>query len=148
MRNVRKILLVLGGAAAAVVLFVVLRPEGEGDKRTAPPPTTTVPRTATTTARTDTQTPPAPEPVEIRIQVRGGRPLGGIKRVRVDRGDSVVLVVGSDEADHVHVHGYDIFWDVAPGRPARLTFRARLAGRFEIELEDRHLLIAELLVRP
>ena len=145
MRNVRKILLVLGGAAAAVVLFVVLRPGDEGDDRIAPPPTT-MPRTGMTAPRTDTQPPPAPEPVEIRIQVRGGRPLGGIKRVRVDRGDSVVLVVGSDEADHVHVHGYDIFWDVAPGRPARLTFRARLAGRFEIELEDAQVQIGQLTV--
>jgi hypothetical protein len=37
---------------------------------------------------------------------------------------------------------------VAPGAPARLRFRARTPGVIEIELEDRHLLLAELEVRP
>jgi hypothetical protein len=51
-------------------------------------------------------------------------------------------------SDHVHLHGYDIVRDVAPGRPAVIRFRATTAGRFEVELEDRGLQIAELEVRP
>jgi hypothetical protein len=46
------------------------------------------------------------------------------------------------------VHGIDIFRDVAPGAPARLRFRPRTPGVVEIELEDRHLLLAELEVQP
>jgi hypothetical protein len=60
----------------------------------------------------------------------------------------VRLLVRSDVADHVHLHGYDIFRDVAPGAPARLAFRATVPGRFEVELEDRGIQIAELQVTP
>jgi hypothetical protein len=48
----------------------------------------------------------------------------------------------------VHLHGYDVMVDVAPGKPARLRFKATIPGRFEVELEDRGLHIAELEVRP
>jgi hypothetical protein len=48
----------------------------------------------------------------------------------------------------VHVHGYDLFRDVAPGRPARFSFPARVDGVFEIELEDRAEQIISLRVRP
>ena len=66
----------------------------------------------------------------------------------MEQGERVVLVVRSNVADHVHVHGYDLFADVAPGASARLAFRATIPGRFEIELEDRHVQIAELTVQP
>ena len=36
--------------------------------------------------------------------------------------------------------------DVAPGQPGRISFRADLVGRFDLELEDRAVLIAELRV--
>ena len=79
---------------------------------------------------------------------RDGAPVGGIRRVTVARGRRIVLVVTSDVADHVHVHGYDIFRDVAPGAPARLAFRATLPGRFEAEMEDRAVQIVDLRVNP
>ena len=69
-------------------------------------------------------------------------------RVTVTEGDVVVVSVRSDVVDHVHVHGYDLMADVAPGKPARVRFRASLTGRFEIELEDRGEQIAQLTVLP
>ena len=54
----------------------------------------------------------------------------------------------SDVADHVHLHGYDLMANVAPGAPATIRFTADAPGRFEIELEDLGLQIAELEVRP
>jgi hypothetical protein len=69
-------------------------------------------------------------------------------RKTVDKGDRVVLVVTSDVADHVHLHGYDITRDVAAGGTARLPFRATLPGRFEVELENRGVKIADLTVEP
>ncbi|MBA2384839.1 MAG: hypothetical protein H0V68_09300 [Actinobacteria bacterium] len=54
----------------------------------------------------------------------------------------------SDVADEVHVHGYDVHADVARGQPATIEFTADVPGRFEIELEERGLQIAELEVRP
>jgi hypothetical protein len=157
-----RILLALGAIVVAVVLFVLLRPE-DGDDDAATTPTTTATTTnETTTSDTETETEtgtetetaatttePAPPPgTRIAIRVRNGAPVGGVERVTVQQGDRVRLIVRSDIADHVHVHGYDLFKDVAPGTPARFSFRATTFGSFEIELEDRHLLLAELQVEP
>jgi hypothetical protein len=108
--------------------------------------TTTIPPASTTT--TTTAPPPPPGPTEIRIVVVNGAPRGGIVRETVDEGDRVVLIVRSDVADHVHLHGYDVMRDVAPGKPARLPFRATIPGRFEVELEDRGVQIADITVQP
>jgi hypothetical protein len=110
--------------------------------------TTTVPATETTTTTTAPPPPPPPKPTEVRVRVVGGAPQGGIVRKSVDQGDRVVVIVTSDVSDHVHVHGYDLFGDVAPGIRVRIAFRARIPGRFTIELEDRHAPIAELTVEP
>jgi hypothetical protein len=112
--------------------------------------TTTTPETTqpTTTTTTTTTQPPPPGPTEIRVRVVNGVPRGGIVRETVDRGDRVALIVTSDVVDHVHVHGYDLFRDLVPGKRARIAFRARLPGRFVVELEDRHAQIAELTVNP
>ncbi len=152
----RRILLGLGAVVVAVVLFVLLRPE---DETAATVPTTEVTtETTETTGTTETTeasgtetsetTTAAAEPsaVRVEVEVRDGGPVGGVERVDVERGERVVLVVRSDVADHVHVHGIDIFRDVAPGSPARLSFRPRTPGVIEVELEDRHLLLAELEV--
>jgi hypothetical protein len=84
----------------------------------------------------------------VRIVVRGGEVVGGLKRATIEQGKKVTIVVGSDVADHVHLHGYDRSADVAPGKQARLAFVASIPGRFEVELEDRGLQIADLEVRP
>jgi hypothetical protein len=114
--------------------------------------TTTTPTTETTTKTETTETtttqPPRPQPTTIRVRIVDGTPQGGIVRKSVDRGDRVVFVVTSDVYDHVHVHGYDRFADLGPGRRARIAFRARIPGRFVVELEDRHTQIAELTVTP
>jgi hypothetical protein len=109
--------------------------------------TTTTTQTTTETTTTTTQ-PPVDRPTEIRVRVVGGAPRGGIVRKSVDQGDRVVVIVTSDVSDHVHVHGYDLFGDVAPGKRVRIAFLARIPGRFTIELEDRHAQIAELTVEP
>jgi hypothetical protein len=148
-----KVVLGLAGAAILVALFVVLRPSDDDDEEASPPPppttaTTTRTRATTTTTRATTTKPRPPGPTAIRIVVRGGRVAGGLRRARLERGERAVLVVRADVSDHVHLHGYDIMRDVSPGRPARLPFRATIPGRFEVELEDRKLQIAQLEVRP
>ena len=151
----RRILLAFGAVVVAVVLFVVLRPEDDSETaESATTTTTSTPTTAppTTESSPDTTTtappPPEEERVEVEVEFRDGQVAGGVQRLEIERGDRVVVVVRSDVADHVHVHGIDIFQDVAPGAPARLRFRPRTPGVIEIELEDRHLLLAELEVRP
>jgi hypothetical protein len=148
-----RLLIAAAGIVAAVVLFVVLRPDDDGESASPPPPPAP-PTTQTATSGvtvTVTQPPPPPKPpavAQVPITIRGGAPVGGIRRVTVAKGRRVVLVVRSDVADHVHLHGYDVMRDVAPGAPARLAFRATIPGRFEVELEDRGLQIADVTVKP
>jgi hypothetical protein len=147
-----RLLIAGAGIAVAVVLFLVLRPDDDDENASPPPPPP--PPTAPTTVSTQPQPPPTvpppPRPTVARVSIviRGGRPVGGIRRVTVARNRVVLLLVRSDVADHVHLHGYDIMRDVAPGAPARLQFRATRPGRFEVELEDRRLQIALITVNP
>ncbi len=69
-------------------------------------------------------------------------------RETVAQGDRVVLVVASDVADEVHLHGYDLSRNVAAGGKARIEFKTTIPGRFEVELEQRGVQIADLTVEP
>ena len=86
-------------------------------------------------------------PVTIRVEVKGGKPVGGIQRATVKKGQNVAVVVHSDIADEVHLHGYDLHKDVPAGGTARITFPATIAGVFDAELEQRKLQILELTVK-
>jgi hypothetical protein len=130
----------------AVAGFVIARSSG-GDGKDESSTTATMTTTQASTTTTRTAPGPAPPPVP-EIRVRNGRPVGGVKRLTVKRGQRVRFVVVSDVEDHVHIHGYDLFKDVSPGRPARFDFRARIDGLFEVELEDRAEQIISLRVRP
>jgi ABC-type glycerol-3-phosphate transport system substrate-binding protein len=110
--------------------------------------TTDTTSTTTTTTSSETTTTAAPKPVEVAIVVENGAPKGGIVRKTVSKGDDVVLVVTSDVADEIHLHGYDKSKDVLAGGTIRLPFTAMLPGRFEVELEQRGIQIADLTVNP
>jgi hypothetical protein len=130
-----------------VLLFLALRPSD--DNSTGPTTTATTRTTPTAVATEPAPTPtPTPKGLVATIVVRGGKPVGGIRRLKATKGAKVVLMVSSDVSDHVHVHGFDLMRDVAPGNRARIPFTADLVGRFEIELEDRGVQIAELTVEP
>jgi FtsP/CotA-like multicopper oxidase with cupredoxin domain len=133
----------VGLVVVAVVLFVVLRDDGGDDE------------TAATTATTTTQAEKKPkkkqkpeEPKPVTIVVEGGQPAGGIQQLEYTKGDTVQFQVRSDVAEEVHVHGYDIAEDVAPGQDAKFDFVADIDGGFEVELEGAHVQIAELTVEP
>ena len=141
--------------ATVVVLglaFVLLSPEADDDSNTArtpttPPATTTEPAGATET--TPAPPPPPPAPTFETIRVRGGAPVGGIERVTVKKGERARIEVAStDTSDEVHLHGYDMTREVAPGSPARFSFAADAEGIFEIELHGTHTQIGELTVEP
>ena len=121
---------------------------GDTTPTEVPPTTATTPITTTTTTTTTTTPTPTPKPqgTTVTILVHDAAPQGGIQRPKVKRGERVTFVVRSDVADEVHLHGYDRSADVAPGNPARITFVADVPGRFEIELEERHVLLAQLTV--
>lgn len=97
--------------------------------------------------RTPTAPAPPPTTVTLTLTVKGGKPVGGQKHWKVAKGKRVAIVVASDRTDRVHLHGYDVAADVTPGKAARLSFKATIAGRFELESHESDLAIAELEVR-
>ena len=158
----RKAALIAASLGLLVSLFIALNPDDDDEETattvatttaamtTEPEPTTTAATTAagTTTVPPPTTTaPPVPDVVTMRVTV-GANGVESVRRFSVRRGREVVLVVTSELADHVHLHGYDLMADVAPGAPGTIRFTADAPGRFEIELEDSGLPIAELEVRP
>ena len=141
--TLRKLML----ACACVLAAMALAGCGSDDSSTASSTDATTEETTTTTAETETTTTTeAAKPTVVSIVIVKGVPKDGIVRESVHKGDRVVLVVKSDVADEIHVHGYDIMRDVAAGGTARLPFTASLPGRFEVELEDHGVQIAELTV--
>jgi plastocyanin len=80
--------------------------------------------------------PPAEAGQRIEVQVTGGQVSGDTGRVPVAVGTEVTLVITSDAADEVHVHGYDLTADLAPGTPAEIPFTATIPGVFEVELHE------------
>ena len=106
--------------------------------------------TGTETTSTSTT---APQPAVNKIDIKGGKPDGGVQDIKVKKGDNVTIVVSADAHDVIHLHGYDIEKDVEPGKPATFKFTADIEGIFEIEshvAEDagREPLMGKLTVEP
>jgi hypothetical protein len=126
----------------AVVGFIVLKPSDSKKGKTA---STQPAMTAGGSSKPAAK--PAPPPVTI-VNVKGGKPVGGIKKFSVNKGGQVRFVVNSDVSDEIHVHGYDFHKDVKAGGKVSFSFPAKIDGVFVIELESRGEQIAELTVNP
>src|SRR3954452_20983609 len=90
---------------------------------------------------------------QFKLQIKGGKPVGGVQQFKVKKGDNVTIVVSADAHDVIHLHGYDIEKDIEPGKPATYKFTADIEGIFEIEshvAEDagREPLMGKLTVEP
>jgi hypothetical protein len=82
----------------------------------------------------------------IEIAFAGGAVAGGPRRYTVPLGSAIELVVASDVADEVHLHGYDRSSFVTAGATTTILFAADRPGVFEVELERRGTPLAELQV--
>jgi FtsP/CotA-like multicopper oxidase with cupredoxin domain len=152
----QRIGLIVAALVVAVVAFLIASPgsddEGEQAAQTTPS-TQTETSGGTDGTPTETQPPAPPEPEVTRIEIRGGEVVGGPAEIRARKGDTVVIVVSADAPDDIHLHGYDVEKQAAPGQPARFRVKANLEGEFEIEshvAEDagRDPLVGTLIVEP
>lgn len=135
--------------AALLVAVALLTACGSGDDGTTSTPSTADRGTpsSTTAAPTGETTTTAPAAgTTIEVVVSGGQPEGGVQLIDVTLGEAVTLRLDADSDDEVHVHGYDLLADVAPGHPAIIAFTADIPGQFEIELEGAGVVIVELTV--
>lgn len=147
--------LVVAAVVALGVAFVLLSP-GDDEPATPTAPTATAPTTTAQAgdeppATTTTVAPPPPPaaPTFATLRVRDGRPVGGVQTITVAQGERArIRVTSTDTSDEIHLHGYDEYADVAPGRPARFSFDADATGIFEIELHGSGTQIGRLVVEP
>jgi hypothetical protein len=158
----QRLALVAAAVAVAVLAFVLAQPgddEDDGERAaTTPAQTETESGSSGGTGPTETETeaeapPPPPEPEVTRLRLRGGEVVGGAQDIEVESGDTVRIVVSSDAPDEIHLHGYDITKNPAPGRPVRFVFEADAEGAFEIESHvaadaGKDPLVARLVVQP
>lgn len=109
---------------------------------TAQPVTTTTEEGATSTVPNTTTT-----IREADVTVTGGV-VDGPDTFEYALGDQVDIVVLTDVADEIHVHGYDLMFDAEPGVPVEISFEADAQGIFEVELEGSELKLFEIQVTP
>jgi FtsP/CotA-like multicopper oxidase with cupredoxin domain len=154
----QRIALVVAALVVAALAFVIAQPgdDEEPAETTATTPAQTEDGGATTPdTETETETEPAPppEPEATRISIEGGAVVGGQKTIEAERGDTVRIIVRTDAADELHLHGYDIEREAEPGRPARFRFQADAEGEFVLESHTaEHAgndpIVARLLIGP
>ncbi|MER5325144.1 hypothetical protein [Streptosporangium roseum] len=89
----------------------------------------------------------APEGPTVEIAITGRKVVPPPGRVEVARGQAVRLVVTSDVADELHVHGFDLTRRLEPGQPVTVDVVADRTGLFEVETHDSGLVLTQLAVR-
>jgi Cupredoxin-like domain len=152
-----------GTASALLPALAVLALAGCGDgSDTGGQPSTTPTSTAPTDAPSTVRTPTAPSSttsagntpsgtadqadVTITATIAGGKITPNTQTVKAEQGQKVMVTVTSDEADELHVHGYDKEVAMQAGKPGSVTFTADTKGTFEIETHESGKLVAKLIV--
>ena len=132
-RRAALVLLLVAALGTLAALYQWLRPQ----------PQPAAPATASATG----SGPPLVSVREFQFEVAQGQ-VRGPTSMTVQEGERVSLRVRSDQADELHVHGYDLSAELAAGEIVTLTFIAGRAGRFEIELHHAGRELGALEVQP
>ena len=103
--------------------------------------------TSTTGATTTTLAASTTSAASIDVTVLAGE-VAGPERFSFAIGDEVSIWVLADTRDEIHVHGYDVYFEIQPGAPVEIAFTADVPGNFEVELETSHVPLFELEVAP
>jgi hypothetical protein len=148
----------IGLLAVAIVVavgaFVIAKPGDDEDEGGGTPAAETAPQDGPGEPEaTAPAAPPPPEPTVHVVRLQASAPRGGVQAFEAAKGEDVRITVTSDAPDEIHLHGYDIYRDAAPGSPARFRFKANIEGIFEIESHEaehagKDPLIARLTVGP
>jgi hypothetical protein len=137
--------------AIVVVLFVVSDDTADQESETTSP-------VATTPAEPDEpkaddkkqQKPEKPaEPEVPQLEIRDGAPVGGPLEVEVTAGDELRIDITTDAPDELHLHSYEVYLDIVPGKTNELVVEnADIEGVIELESHSTGALLAEISVVP
>ena len=89
------------------------------------------------------------EPAVPEIKIENGAPVGGVAEIEVTEGDELRVAITTDAPDELHLHTYDVYLDIVPGKTNELVVEsADIGGIFELESHSTAALIAEISVVP
>ena len=149
-------LIALAGVVIAVVVFLFVANDDTADQETE---TTTPAETQATVPEDEPgntggddkkQKPEKPEePAVPELDIRNGAPVGGPLEVEVTEGDELRIDITTDAPDELHLHSYDVYLDIQPGKTNQLVVEnADIGGVFELESHTTGALLAEISVVP
>lgn len=142
--------LVVAAVIALGAVLLLARPGSDEEAvRTAAETTPAPAKTATPDdggAEAETPTPeptPTPKPKPPLLTSATGE-----KTLDFEEGETVRFRVRSSQPEEVHVHGYDIYKDIEPGKTATISFKGEITGIFEVEFHNAGAPIGKLKVEP
>jgi heme/copper-type cytochrome/quinol oxidase subunit 2 len=84
----------------------------------------------------------------VEVTILKGKKVEGPDVIKLKKGDKVLLLVHSDSADELHIHGYDITAEIVPDQAVRVHFIATRTGRFSFEIHRWELHLGVIEVYP
>ena len=87
------------------------------------------------------------KPVTINVTVTGGKTMNP-SHLSAHYNDTLTINVSSDTDGEVHLHGYDIIFNVKKGQTVSKTFKADKSGTYPIEWENTSTELGRLIVNP
>jgi hypothetical protein len=78
------------------------------------------------------------------VTMKGGKPEGGVKRISIKAGQPAVLLVTSDMATEIHVHGADRTISVPANQQTSVDVSQTAPGSYEVEDHASDALLVQL----
>jgi ABC-type Fe3+-hydroxamate transport system substrate-binding protein len=85
--------------------------------------------------------------VAAEVTLKGGKPQGGTRHLSTKPNKPTFLLVTSDKAEEVHVHGADREVEVPANQPTRVDITEPAPGQYEVEIHSTNAQIAVLRVQ-
>ena len=143
-------LIAVAGIVIAVAVWLFVASDDTADRESE----TTQAAETTTEPVDDGQDKPEKDkepavPAVPEIEIQNGEPVGGVAEIEVTEGDELRVNIATDAADELHLHSYDVYLDIVPGKENELVVEnADIGGVFELESHSTGALIAEISVVP
>jgi len=145
-------LIALAGIIIALVVFFFVIDEDTGDqeRETTVSEETTAPPDDSSAGGDKPEKPEKPEEPEVpELEIKGGEPVGGAQELEFTEGEEIRINVVTDTEDELHLHGYDLYFDIVPGGPNEvLVESADIGGVFELESHTTGVVLAKISVVP